>query len=125
MVEKRGAEQGGVRQRPAVQEQGKADEAHGVIGVFARERVVIDANMPSDLFERAPETLERDRKARFFLAMVRQIVDRPHHAFEISIVFEEFVLFEFLIEKENDFALRQVLFGALRPKAPLVHERRC
>jgi hypothetical protein len=81
--------------------------------------------MPSYLFERAPETLERDRKARLFLAVVRQIVDRPHHAFEISIVFEEFVLFEFLVEKENDFPLRQVLFGALRPKAPLVHERRC
>ncbi len=60
MVVKRGAEQSRIGQVPAIEKQGKADEAYGVIGVLARQGIIVDANPIADLLSSARRRSSND-----------------------------------------------------------------
>ena len=57
--------------------------------------------------------------------MMQQIIKGTHHAFQVAVIFHEFVLLELLVEKENELLPRQIVLGALRQRLPLAHERFC
>src|SRR4029077_14516095 len=102
-----------------------AYETDGVAGVLLRQGIVVDAHLPSTFLKRPPEKLEPHGKARLLLTMMRQIIEGPHDAFQVTVVFHEFVLLELLVEKENESPPRQIFLCGIRQGLPPAHERLC